>query len=278
MTATGLRRAPHSVPPLLLLLLPLLASGPAVFAEGPAVAAPAHKPAVDLGALLARLAAAEERVAASSKAIGFTMTARAEELDRKGNPETVHESVERIRTVDGKSDSELIRASTDGKDETAEERKKRADAKAEEEKRAKDEKGKEGGRKSVSVGISSPFGAETQKKYRYSLVGKDPSAPDRWRIRFEPKGEPSPELLTGEAIVDAAAGAVIRVTQHPAKNPHFVDRMETTLDFDPANPVGPLPVRMTVEGEGGFLFIKKRIRATMTFSDWKVEEAKPTGK
>lgn len=170
------------------------------------------------------------------------------------------ESVERVVIRGKDTEREVIRFVRDGKDDTAGEKKRRAEAKA-----APPRKG--GG--SIRIGAKSPLDAAEQPKHRFTLVGPDPADPNRVRIRFEPKGKPSPETSIGEAVVDASTGAIVRVRYRPADNPKFVDRMDIQMEYGAETPEGPALSRVSIEGAGGLLFVKKRMKVTMTLSDYE---------
>lgn len=190
-----------------------------------------------------------------------TTETRAEELDKKGKVESITESVERVTRRGDRTEREVIRYVRDGRDVTQEEKKRRAGEKA-----APPRK-----RRSITIGATSPFEASEQPKHRFTLVGADPAEPNRVTIRFEPKGKPSPETNVGEAVVDLATGAILRLRFNPSDNPKFVDRMEVQMEYGAATPEGPALSRVTMEGAGGILFVKKRMRMTMTLSDYEFE-------
>ncbi len=169
-----------------------------------------------------------------------TTATRAEELDKKGKVESVTESLERVTLRGGK-------------------KKKRAGAKA----------GPPGKERSIKIGAKSPFEAGEQSKHRFTLVGADPSDPNRLTIRFEPKGKPSQETSVGEAVVDPETGAIVRLRFRPADNPTFVDRMDFQMEYGATTPEGPALSRVTIEGAGGILFVKKRMKMTVTLSDYE---------
>lgn len=189
-----------------------------------------------------------------------TTVTRAEELDKKGKVESVTESLERVTLRGGKPEREILRYVRDGKDDTTTEKKKRAGVKA----------GPPGKERSIKIGAKSPFEASEQPKHRFTLVGADPADPDRVTIRFEPKGKPTPETSIGEAVVDPSTGAILRLRFRPSDNPKFVDQMDVQMEYDAATPEGPALSRVTIEGAGGILFIKKRMKMTVMLSDYEI--------
>jgi len=187
-----------------------------------------------------------------------TTETRAEELDKKGKVGSVTESVERVTRRGGQTEREVIRFVRDGKDVTESEKKRRAEEKAKPPRKSR----------SVRIGAKSPFEASEQPKHRFTLAASDPADTGKVTIRFEPKGKPSPETNVGEAVVDPATGAILRLRFRPSDNPTFVDRMEVQMEYGAATPEGPALSRVTMEGAGGILFIKKRIRMTVTLADY----------
>lgn len=193
-----------------------------------------------------------------------TTRTRAEELDKKGEVESVTESVERVTRRGDRTEREVIRFVRDGRDVTQDEKKRRAG-----EKTAPTRKGR-----SVTIGAKSPFEASEQPKHRFMLAASDPADSGKVTIRFEPKGKPSPETSVGDSVVDPATGAILRVRFRPSDNPTFVDRMEVQMEYGAATPEGPALSRVTIEGAGGILFIKKRLKMTMTLSDYAFEASR----
>ena len=129
------------------------------------------------------------------------------------------------------------------------------------------------GKKQVRLSFESPFAPSKQPLYRFRILGPDRSGPNRVRISYEPAGERTVELSIGEAIVDTAEGRMVRLSGHPSKFPWFVERMQVTLVYEEPTPLGSMLSRMEGEGEGGFLFIRKRMRMEGNFGDWKVDDA-----
>lgn len=213
----------------------------------------------DLTAVLAKVSEREARMAKILENSSHTTATRAEELDKKGKVESVTESLERVTLRAGKPERQILKYVRDGKDDTANEKKKRAGAKA----------GPPGKERSMKIGAKSPFDASEQGKHRFTLVGPDAADPSRVTIRFEPKGKPSPETSVGEAVVDPETGAIVRLRFRPAENPTFVDHMDVQMEYGATTREGPALSRVTIEGAGGILFVKKRMKMTVTLSDYE---------
>lgn len=225
----------------------------AAIASAPPAAAQAGNP--DLSTLLAHLAEHSARLEALSRESTVTRTARSEQLDRKGKVESVTESVERVFYRDGAEVRELVRFTRDGKDLTEKEKARRGG------------KEKESGH-SLSLSLVSPFSEAEARKYRFTLLAPDPSDPAGRRIRFEPKAAPSVEVNTGEAVVDPAAGSPIRIRYHPSVNPKHMDRIEVEMVYGADTAAGPALSTVSIDGEGGMLFIRKGFRTRIVFSGY----------
>ena len=208
--------------------------------------------------LLERLAESERRTDPYTKNGSCDSRTVWEELDGEGKVERHSEYHSRVFYVNGTMRTELISAIRDGKDVTVEER-------------AKRKKEQEKDRKKIKGSFDSPFASDLQPRYRFAFLGPDPSSPGRIRIGYEPAGDPEVELAVGEAVVDPAEGRVVRLSGHPSKYPWFVDRMSASLVFEEPTPLGSVLSSVEGEGEGGFLFIRKRVRMHGSFRDWRLE-------
>jgi hypothetical protein len=232
------------------LLLLLLAAGGA-WAQSPQQPQPPS-----LEQLLPRAAARAERLEAVYGQWGYSVTQRKEELDRKGRVDTTTERVSRWMLREGARVSELVRYVEQGKDATAQER----------ERLAKRSSGT-GSRSFALDSIRSPFLPEEQPRYRFSVLGPGPAA-GQLRVRFEPRGEPSESALVGEAWLSISDGSVRRLSAHPSRNPRHVDRLDILLEYATETSEGWALSRATVEGKGGFLFIRKHFRSTLLFAQY----------
>jgi hypothetical protein len=181
---------------------------------------------------------------------------RLEELDSKGKPKSVSEQWMKHTRKDGKEHTEVLRAQKDGKDNLAEVRE--HVAKAEAKRNAKKKAGEQ------EMTFELPFAAKQRPSYRFSIAGKTDQGV---RIAFAPRGENAEHVLVGEALVDPVAGEVMRMTAQPSKLPSMADRVDLVMEFDAKTAAGRALSKLRVEGAGGFLFIKKRVRSELTFSD-----------
>ncbi len=221
-----------------MLLLPILS-----------LAAAASPPPADL---MRRLAAHDERSQALRKRVVTRMTIVSEELDKEGNPTKRNEAALLLAFQGDREVATVLRATDGGKDVTEEARRKQ-----------KDSEGQKAEGNSLSVKMTSPFAAAEQDKYTFEVLDAGDA---QVRIRFAPRGEPSPELWTGDALVDSVSGEVISVRSQPSKPPRFVDSMSLELELGATVEGTRMPSKVSFRGEGGFLFIRKRMRGTTEFA------------
>lgn len=210
--------------------------------------------------LLKKLADRDARLTRLYKEGAVTMTSRVEELDKAGKVQHTQTVVLRLTQKDGKPHGEVLSASRDGQDVTADERK----AQAEKQARAdEDPKGKNG-----RMSMTLPFDAAAQPQYQFQLLGPDANDPALSRIGFGPRGKPNKDLWTGEAVVDPSSGEVKWMKQRPSELPTFVDRIEMVFQFGAPTAEGPAISTLKMDGEGGLPFFKKKFRVVTTFSDY----------
>ena len=209
-----------------------------------------------LAELLPRLAAAEQ--AREQRRQGRTTLATTvwEELDDEGKTKSRLESVERNEWREGKRASTVVRATQDGKDITGKVR----------EQRAKEEKARAERKEKHFQLDYLPFSPREQGRYRFEVKGPDSRRHHLLRIAFAPKDGESPDGLVGEALVDGSRGELLRISTRPTQLPKLADKVDITLEFDASGAQGRELSRILATGEGGVLFIKRRVRSTTTFS------------
>lgn len=205
--------------------------------------------------LLAKLTAHSDRLGVLEKADGtMQVGVKSKELDGDGKI-THSKEIEMVLTQsNGKTKTQLKRFVEDGEDTT-------------EDKRGDIESGAKKASRSQEMGVSSlsPFSTESRPKYLFSVVTKPQDAAGTVRLSFWPKGDKSPEVMMGEALVDEASGEVVRLAMQPSKNPPFVDKLVFEADFGEVTSAGRAMSRLRVHGEAGIAFIKKRFDAMSTF-------------
>lgn len=57
----------------------------------------------------------------------------------------------------------------------------------------------------------------------------------------------------------------------PSKTPLFVDYFRIQIECAENTAMGPAPSKITFEGGGGLLFLKKRFRGAATLTSWSVQ-------
>jgi hypothetical protein len=195
----------------------------------------------------------------------------------------------------GKVKSEILKASKDGKDVTAEERKKaeeRSKKEAAREKKKEAEKSAKKGSgsdsdedsKERSHSFSSgdnPFNPEIQSDVRITETNARETIGDRSCERFgyaypaksDKPSKGKPATVKGSVWLEEGTGNPVKVefTQDPL--PRGAKSMLTTLHYGSDGNGSWILQRMEFEASGSFLFIKKRIRGDLAFSDyWKYVE------
>ena len=200
----------------------------------------------------------------------------------------------------GKIKSDIVKASKDGKDVTAAERKKAEErSKKEAAKEQKKKKDAEKNTKKDSKGDSdkdskenshsissgdSPFDLEIQNDVRITETNTRETIGSRSCARFGytypvPTEKPSkgkPAMVKGTVWIEEGTGYPMKVEFTNDPLPKGAKSMLTTLYYGSANNDQWIIERMEFEASGSFLFLKKRIRGDLAFSDyWKYVEPSP---
>lgn len=202
--------------------------------------APAPDPA-----LVEKITEREARVAVLHDSCSFTTTRRDETLDAKGKVVSWTETEERHDHRDGVISREVVRHVVDGKDRTS-------------------ARGREKPQELESV---EPFSAAARGDYRFEALLADPET--GWaRIAFKPARKSVKHAARGTVAVDPATGAIRRMTYEPDDPGTLVQKMKVSMDYETPSPEGPTLSHVRVVAAGGFLFVKKRVRVTVKFSDY----------
>ncbi len=199
----------------------------------------------------------------------------------------------------GKIKSDVVKATKDGKDVTAAERKK-ADERSQKE-AAREQKKKDAGKKakkdaksdsdkdskedshSISSG-DSPFDPEIQKDVCVTETGARETIGSRSCVRFGytypvPAKKPSkgkPTMVKGTAWIEESTGNPVKIEFTNDPLPKGAKSMLTKLHYGSGGNGSWILERMEFEGSGSFLFIKKRIRGDISLGDyWKYVEPSP---
>lgn len=218
------------------------------------------------------------------KAVGFAAAAKEAKIVpgsvsmstvvKKKDGTVEGDSTVKFRTVDRGDDldMELLSAVENGKDVTAEAKKKN-----EEEKRNSREKKDEG---SVSLSIGdNPFEPGVQKnvksvfKSEVTLDGRAASI-----FTFVEKSADGKSVLKGRAWLDSMTGMPLKVESTTEPLPSHIEKMTTTTIYA-ATPEGLwVPASCLIAGEGGFLWMHFSSETKVQFGDYRISKAKETAK
>ncbi len=204
----------------------------------------------ELAALLDRLEAHEAKLARIYEDGAFSVQSTIESFGRGKKPSSTIDVETRVTNVKGIRREEIVKKLENGKDVTAE---------------AIEKKKKDKQKKLESNPMILPFATKERPKYRFTW--KKPDV-----ITFEPVVAPADGVYRGEATVDPDKGEVLEVRARPTKLPAFVDEIAFRLELGLVTRAGPTPSALEVDGEGGVLFYRKRVRIRTGFSDYVVPE------
>jgi hypothetical protein len=216
-------------------------------------------------ALMAGLAQHAARFEDMKKRGAFTMTGRMEEVDGDGNASDTKEIQLRSTPTPAPMDriTNVIRYTENGKDKTADAQKRATERRA---KRLGDpDKQAEERKKDLKL----PFLATEQARYVFAIAERDAVTPSRVRVAFAPK-TPAENAIKGSAWVDENEREVLTIGFSFSKNPTFVDHVEIKITFGLPTELGRAPSKLSFDGRGGFLFIRKHYRGTATLSEPRI--------
>jgi hypothetical protein len=170
----------------------------------------------------------------------------------------------------GKLQSELLWARDKGKDTT---KKAQADEKKQQQK-AEAKKGEK--KRSLSLGHDElPLALKRQPDVRVDQTSERRTIEGRSCLGFNitmevPPSEENKEtsLLKGRAWIDEERGLPMELTLRPDPLPSRVKAMNMTYTFHEDPNRHWVVKAFTMEGSGGFLFIKKHFRSQVTLSDY----------
>ena len=213
-------------------------------------------------ALMSGLAQHAARTEEMKRRSVFTVVGHIEEVDGDGKPTERKEMVMRSTPTHVPLDRiiKVIRYTEDGKDKTADAQLKATERRA---KRLGDPDMQAEARKRD---LKLPFLVSEQPRYVFSVVEHDAANPARVRIAFTPK-VPEENAIKGSAWVDEVEREVLSLGFSFSKNPIFVDHVDVTLTFGLSTDLGRAPSQLAFDGRGGFLFIHRHYRGTVTLSD-----------
>lgn len=210
----------------------------------------AAPPAADL---IGRLSVQASQFEIMRTHASFTLEGRLEGVDDNGKTDSVKEGKGRAE-ADGKAIVlKILKYVEDGEDKTEEAKKKQRERKPDKKKRD----------------IRMPFLAAEQARYAFDQIAVDANDATRVKITFTPKA-PEEDTIQGFAWVDTRTGTVVSTEFKLSKTPMFVDYVLFNVEFNAPTALGPGISKVTMEGKGGILFIRKRFRGVATFSDYAI--------
>jgi hypothetical protein len=211
-------------------------------------------------ALLTRLAAHAAAFEAMRTQASYAVSGRLEELDGDGKADGVKEMRARVES-DGAAITFVVLSYTeDGEDKTDEAKKK---AKERAEKKAKDA---EAAKKKE---LKMPFLATEQPRYVFEIAERDKADASRLRVTFVPVDKDE-TTIEGSAWVDERAGTVLSAGFKLSRTSMWIDYMHIQVEFGAATSLGPAVSKVSMDGKGGILFLRKRFHAQATLSDWRI--------
>jgi hypothetical protein len=240
----------RAVNPLRRFALALAVTGLAILG----LARPAHAKPVS-PELMAKLAAYAASFDALEKRASYRLDMKFEVLGSDGNAEATMDIGAKVDAPPGgvgEPKFTYTRFIEDGKDKTAE---KQAETKS---------KKKNAG--DVDVDLELPVEAAAQASYTFDETERTEDG-TRVKIQFTPL-HPGKRTVEGSAWVDVETGAIVSASFRMSRTPMFVHYVHFIVEFGAVTALVPSISRMTVDGEFGFLFFKRRFRANATLSDY----------
>ena len=98
------------------------------------------------------------------------------------------------------------------------------------------------------------------------MLGRDERFPGSVKVGFVAR-TPSEDTWNGTAWVNEADGEIESMGFTFSEKPSFVDEARASLVFGTQTALGRAPSKITFEGKGGFLFIRRHYRGSATLSD-----------
>ena len=159
--------------------------------------------------------------------------------------------------LDEKTRLVVVKCTENGKDVTEDARK---DA------RTGNEKSKEERAKRY---VELPLRASIQPRYVFDQIAVDPADPTLVEISFVPK-EPNEHTSEGSAWIDTKTATLLSAGFKLSKPGFFVDYVHLTIELGAKTELGPAISKVTVDGKGGILFLRKHFRGEATLSDYRI--------
>ncbi len=207
--------------------------------------------------LMAKLATYAEAFQSQEKHLSYTLTGKFEVIDTDDKVTETKEASARVEATGGEPKVTVLKYTEDGLDKTADAQKEMREAQAKHKKKKESDKD-----------LKMPILAAQQDRYTFDIVEQNDDG-SHVRIQFTPK-EPADNTVEGSAWVDATAGTVMSATFRLSKTSLFVHYIHFALEFGEHSSLGPALSKITVEGEGGILFLRRKFRGVATLSGYSV--------
>lgn len=207
--------------------------------------------------LLGRLATYAQAFEEQRKRASYHLDGKLEVLDGDGKVTETKELAARVDATGGDPKLVVLKYTEDGEDKTSDAVKEAAENAAKH--RRKKASGKE---------LKLPILATQQARYGFDELERSEDGA-RLRIQFTPLA-PAEDTVEGSAWVDVAAGTVLSASFRLSKTSLFVHYVHFTVEFSAQTSLGPAASTVTVDGEGGILFFRRRFRGAATLSAYSI--------
>ena len=184
-----------------------------------------------------------------------------EELNRKG--ELKNSRIIWMRLIlgeNGEIASETVKYLDNGTDKTQE----RSDSSG--------PPGSQGNSSSFWSMDDTPFAPDAQNRVTREAVGRTEILDGRpvQTFRYELVNRDG-DIMEGTVWIDVEHGAPVRMDMVPKPLPRFVSSLQTSIYFTYTDDEHWLPTRMEIEGEGGFLLVRRAFTMKALLSDhWRI--------
>jgi hypothetical protein len=242
------------------MLRPLSACAVSTFVLFAAQSASAEPPSE---ALMKRLAVHAASFEAMRTQASYAAQGKLEQLDGDGKVSGTKEMHARVEADGTRAKFVVLSYFEDGTDKTEDAKK---DAKDRAEKKDPDKEKRQ---------IRMPFLASQKGRYVFDVAEKDKADPSRVRITFVPVTKDE-STIEGSAWVDERAGTVLSAGFKVSRTSMWIDYMHIQVEFGAPTPLGPAVSKVTLDGKGGILFLRKHFRAEATLTDYKITQDAPT--
>lgn len=196
------------------------------------------------------------------------MMSRIIELDDNGKTKSVNESWLRFYLAPDKQvETELLKAVKDGKDITAEQRKKMAEDRKKQTASA-DSKDNKRPKKSIDLSDSNPFAPGIQASVIKKSLDRREIIQEKNCLVYEYHYTKDELSYKGLAWLEEDTGTPLRLQYSLDPLPKYTTRMLTVINYSSDNSGLWHPATMTMEAAGKFLMIKKNLRMVFEFSEY----------